>query len=97
MQIGFKDRPIIQAPLSQLEHLCMTEPANTVCLLSRGLPDKARKYWARLPRRLRKAQDDHEQLNSVIAELEELAAGSKNVYKSEEHRKMGDGQKRKSF
>ena len=75
MQIRFEERPIFQAPLSQLEHLYYR--TSQYGLSVAWFTGQNEEYWARLPRRLRNAQDDPEQLELVIAELERLAAGSK--------------------
>jgi len=74
MQITFEERPICQAPLSVLKHLYY----NTVQygLSVRQFTGAHWRYWEELPERLRKAQNDPEGLDSIIVELERLAAGS---------------------
>jgi hypothetical protein len=74
MQIRFEERPIFQASLSVLEHLYYRTIQYGLSV--RDFTGEHQDYWERLPSRLRKAQNDPVQLDSIITELGRLAAGS---------------------
>jgi hypothetical protein len=74
IQITFADRPIYHAPLAVLGHLYYYTVQYGLSV--RQFTGAHWKYWEKLPKQLRKAQSDPEALEAVIAELEDLAAGS---------------------
>jgi len=75
MEITFKERPIYQAPLWVLEHFYYYTVQYGLSV--RQFTGEHWRYWERLPKRLRNAQDSPKQLDSIISELEQLAIGSK--------------------
>ena len=75
MKIDFQDRPIFQAPLAVLEHLYYY--TTQYGLSVRQFTGKHWRYWENLPKLLRDVQNDPQGLESVIVELEQLAADSR--------------------
>jgi hypothetical protein len=75
IEITFRERPIYHAPLAVLGNLYYY--TSQYGLSVRQFTGQHWKDWEKLPKRLRKAQNDPAVLDAVIAELEELAAGSK--------------------
>lgn len=74
MQITFKASPIYQAPLRVLEHLYYY--TTQYGLSVKQFTGAHWRYWEELPKCLRKAQNNPKELDSIIVELEQLAAGS---------------------
>ena len=74
VQIRFKVRLIYRAPLDVLAHLYYYTVQYGLSV--RQFTGQHWKYWEKLPKQLRQAQGDPKALEAIIAELEELAAGS---------------------
>jgi hypothetical protein len=74
IEIAFRERPIIRAPLAILGNLYYY--TSQYGLSVKQFTGQKRKYWEELPKRLRQAQNDPAALDAVIAELEQMAAGS---------------------
>ena len=74
VQITFRERPIYQAPLDVLGHLYYY--TTQYGLSVKQFTGEHWRYWEKLPKRLRQAQDSPEELEAIIVELERLAAGS---------------------
>lgn len=74
VQIEFRERPILGAPLAVLEHLYYYTVQYGLSV--RQFTGQHWKYWEKLPKRLRKAQGKTGQLEQIIEELEALARGS---------------------
>jgi hypothetical protein len=74
MRIVFQDRPIYRAPLAVLEHLYYYTAQYGLSV--RQFTGKNWRYWDNLPESLRDVQNDPQGLESVIVELEQLAADS---------------------
>jgi hypothetical protein len=80
VQIRFTERPIYQAPLEVLGHLYYY--TTQYGLSVRQFTGQHWKYWEKLPKHLRQVQSDPAALDAIIAELEELAAGSEDRRKT---------------
>jgi hypothetical protein len=75
MEITFKERPIHEAPLAVLKHLYYY--TTQYGLSVKQFTGAHWHYWEKLPERLRKAQKYPKEIEPIIVELENLAAGSK--------------------
>jgi hypothetical protein len=74
VKIVFNERPIHRAPLAVLEHLYYYTAQYGLSV--RQFTGRHWRYWENLPKSLRDVQNDPEGLESVIVELEQLAADS---------------------
>jgi hypothetical protein len=92
VQITLKERPISRTPLVVLTHLYYY--TGQYGLAVRHYTGKHQSYWEKLPRRLREARSSQEDLESVIQELEELAAGAEERTKKRRAQKDGEWAKK---
>ena len=75
MEITFKERLISEAPLAVLKHLYYY--TTQYGLSVKQFTGAHWHYWEELPARLRKAQKQPKEIESIIREIEGLAEGSK--------------------
>ena len=105
MKITFKERPIHEAPLAVLKHLYYY--TTQYGLSVKQFTGAHWHYWEKLPERLRKAQKNPKQIESIIVELEVLQGQNKDLKKEgnrsrdvkrkRKRKRKGNGQRRKSF
>jgi hypothetical protein len=80
MKITFKKRPIHRAPIAVLQHLYYYTAQYGLSV--KQFTGAHWTYWEKLPEQLRNAQNNPEELKSIIEELNKLASGSEQRLKA---------------